>query len=320
MKKLRIQAFFDNSKGHQKQTQAIIKALQKMVPVEIFETVVPKPSFMNRIANLFQLVIPFLSSGTNRTGKRPDLIIGTGSNCHLPMLIAAKSYPTAKTVTCMTPEKVLLPRFDLCFVPYHDLVKEKGNIFRTFGPPCPVEDQHRHRPGQGLILIGGINPKSHFWQTSKVVDQIKKIIADDSMRWIISSSPRTPEETIEAVKKIYTEIKHVEFFLSKDTPEGWVEEQYNTSKIAWVTADSISMVYEALSAGCMVGILPVEWKKAINKFQRSLSRLQSEKLVVYYDDWLKGTCLPGAGKTFNEAERCAHEILRRCWPDRPTKV
>ena len=105
------------------------------------------------------------------------------------------------------------------------------------------------------------------------------------------------------------------FFRAEDTPPGWIEEQYHENSLAWVTADSVSMVYEALSAGCRVGILPVRWKRGSNKFQRSLSFLAERKLVRFYDG--ASTELPHAGEkpAFNEALRCAAEILSRWWPE-----
>ena len=84
-----------------------------------------------------------------------------------------------------------------------------------------------------------------------------------------------------------------------------------------MTADSISMVYEALTAGCSVGILPVEWLQRDNKFQQSLDILHEKKMIVYFDEWQTNArmTIPSA-EPLKEATRCASEILRRWWPDR----
>ena len=112
-------------------------------------------------------------------------------------------------------------------------------------------------------------------------------------------------------------MEQVKFFRSEDTPKGWIEEQYALNKTVWVTADSISMVYEALNGGCSVGILPVEWLKQDNKFVRSLAMLREKKMIVEFDDWQTGNQLPEPpAETFHEAWRCAREILRRWWPER----
>ena len=104
------------------------------------------------------------------------------------------------------------------------------------------------------------------------------------------------------------------FFDFKDTPRGWVEDQYAKSGVAWVTADSVSMIYEALTAGCRVGILPVPWKNARNKFQRSIDFLLLKGLVKVYSPAESTSLLSMAEQNFNEADRCAEEILRKIQP------
>jgi hypothetical protein len=109
----------------------------------------------------------------------------------------------------------------------------------------------------------------------------------------------------------------VSFFRSADTPAGWVEEQYALNRTVWVTADSISMVYEALTAGCSVGVLQVEWLRQDNKFNKSLQFLTEKEMIVDFDAWQEGASMPTLkDKQLNESLRCAREILRRWWPDR----
>jgi hypothetical protein len=76
------------------------------------------------------------------------------------------------------------------------------------------------------------------------------------------------------------------------------------------------MVYEALGAGCRVGILPVQWKKPNNKFQKSIDYLERRKMVATYAHWLHDTGEALQPAVLDEALRCAEEILRRWWPDR----
>jgi uncharacterized protein len=73
----------------------------------------------------------------------------------------------------------------------------------------------------------------------------------------------------------------------------------------------MSMVYEALSAGCHVGILPVVWKRKNNKFSRSEMYLLEHGLVVSFQDWREGTAQWKLHEPLNEAGRCAEEIMRK---------
>jgi hypothetical protein len=76
------------------------------------------------------------------------------------------------------------------------------------------------------------------------------------------------------------------------------------------------MVYEALTAGCRVGILPVRWRRKENKFQKSLDFLITNNYVTIYDTWLTAGHFTATGVRLDEASRCAQELLRRWWPIR----
>jgi mitochondrial fission protein ELM1 len=168
--------------------------------------------------------------------------------------------------------------------------------------------------------VGGRDEKSHFWETEKTITHIRKLIDNTpEVSWTISSSPRTPEDTIQKLSALGNEKQNVSFFRSQETPPGWVESAYGKHDVVWVTADSISMIYEALSAGCRVGILPVRWKHPDNKFQRSIDTLvQNGFAVVATPDRLD--CSPPKPPSLDEASRCAREILERWWPRRQNKI
>ena len=106
------------------------------------------------------------------------------------------------------------------------------------------------------------------------------------------------------------------FFEARDTGPGWIEEQYNQADMCWVTADSVSMTYEALSAGCRVGIVPVTWKNPSSKIARGLARLLDENWVISFDDYFNNSRTWQNHQALDEAGRAAREILRRWWPDR----
>ncbi len=97
--------------------------------------------------------------------------------------------------------------------------------------------------------------------------------------------------------------------------QGWVEKQYSLNKSVWVTGDSISMVYEALSAGCSVGIIPVDWNREANKFRYSLDYLVRSKRVITLEQYLDGEQFCKESPPLNEADRCAREIVKRWWPE-----
>ncbi|RLB94351.1 MAG: hypothetical protein DRH26_01430 [Deltaproteobacteria bacterium] len=313
LKTCKITAILDGSPGHEKQTEGIISALAKYVTVEITRLKIKK-TFLSDIVSWLKVLVGLC----RKTGKSEDVdfVMGTGTHTH-PHVIKMGNAGGAKKIICMFPAPFLTRLFDLCFVPNHDRPKSGKKIFLTVGPPNISENKHIHKPDIGLILIGGVDEKSHVWDSDKICDYIEQIVSSESvnLNWTISSSPRTPEEMDAKIRRFAAEKEHVSFFPFADTPKGWVEKRYDMSGIVWVTADSLSMVYEALTAGCTTGIIPVEWKQKVNKFAYSEQYLYDHKIAISYDNWKRNRDHINSGNGLNESDRCAREILRRWRPE-----
>jgi mitochondrial fission protein ELM1 len=203
----------------------------------------------------------------------------------------------------------------LCFVPEHDGRTEGGNIMLTVGAPTRSQNKRSHRKECGLILLGGVDPKSHHWQSRQVIKMVEKIVATDRQKsWTISSSPRTPQDTVVMLKQLSKQYDNSQFFDYKDTSAGWIEEQYDKNEVVWITADSISMIYEAITAGCRVGIFPMQWRNKKSKFKRNEDVLMAKRLVVPFNSNEEGYRTWGENRELNEAGRCAERILQQWLP------
>lgn len=311
-KGLRVIALLDGRPGHEKQTMGIIQALQERVPVQIVRIKVRKFSLIEALVQTFRLYLP-LGGLTNTQMCNGDLLIGTGSRTHLPMLLYKKKY-AIPAITCMTPPMHLRRRFDLCFVPEHDGMSEEKNIMLTVGAPNCSQNKRKHREDCGLILLGGVDTKSHHWESLQVVKMVEKIAKTDSQKvWTISSSPRTPQDTVSMIEQLSEKYGNIHFFDYRNTPPGWIEEQYDKNSVVWVTADSISMIYEAMTAGCSVGIFPMRWVRENGKFKRNETVLLEKKLVTPFSFWEEGNFPHREKIELNEAQRCADRILQKCW-------
>lgn len=307
---MNITVFLDGSPGHEKQSQAILQSLQEFEEVTIQEIKLEKTSFLDKVVGLIRLVL-FPDGGCRYDVESAQILLGTGTTTHIPMLSCKKKY-SLPAVVCMAPDFYLRKQFDLCFVPRHDGLTEQSHIFLTDGPPVLAPADLPEDESRGLILIGGIDSSSHYWESSQLVEYIEKITTEEhGKKWNVSSSPRTPGETCEKLKRLAEKTQNIEFFDYHETPQGWVEQQYAESSVVWVTVDSMSMVYEALTAGCRVGLLPLRWKNESNKFRKSMDLLVSRRLAVWYQDWEKGRGDWNLGQRFNEAKRCADEIRAR---------
>ncbi len=206
--------------------------------------------------------------------------------------------------------KPSLPKwlFDLCIIPEHDGAKTKANVIATKGVLNRVVPSENKQINKGMILVGG--PSTHYdWDEEVLISQIKDILAGMShIEWTITNSRRTPETTSLRLEKIQTEKVIYESHVSVDSD--WLPEQLADSSYAWVTADSVSMVYEALTAKNHVGLLSVP-EKTTSRVSQGVNKLVKEQYLKTFDQWQRHEELEVTRVIENESDRCANEITNK---------
>lgn len=204
---------------------------------------------------------------------KPDLIIAAGHSTHLSLLIAGLKL-NAFTSVIMKPSLPLC-FFDAVICPKHDNLKNSNRVFNTFGPINKIDQTQRNNTTLNktlnLILIGGLSKHFHFDETS-IIDQIKNIcLKNTDTQWIVSNSPRTPQ----TMNKALTQLEHanLHFHDYQQGKLGPLQDILLKTKFTWITPDSMSMIFESLSAGSKVGLIKCEPKnnKRIVKQIRYLS-------------------------------------------------
>ena len=307
---IRIAVLLDGKPGHEKQSKGILQAMQSMIEVDVIPIRVKRTGSFSLFMRSLRYFLPG-DRTADQSAVNADLVLGTGSRTHLPMLEIKKKYGIP-AITCMNPPLHLRAHFDLCLVPEHDGIPDEKNIMLTSGAPNSSINKGNHQSELGLILLGGVDLKSHRWDSERIQAMVRNIVRrDKNKQWTISSSPRTPEETVVALEMFARESDRVTFFNYKNTKTGWIEEQYDKNSVVWVTADSISMIYESLTAGCKVGIIPLQWKRKNSKFQRNEDLLVKKRFVVSYASWLDEGGMGLDNIELNEAQRCAEWILQK---------
>ena len=314
MQKIKIILFRDGRPGHEKQSRGVLNALKRYVDTDISEVMVAPQPLHKKCWIYFNYFMPLWVK--NNKFQDVDLIIGTGSSTHIPLL-SCKKQTNGRAVICMKPSLLISRLFDLCFVPMHDRPRKVANVFETIGPPNMSEVSSSHDPKKGLILIGGENSATKKWDNDQLLSNIKALIQRAEIeKWTISTSPRTPDGVDSMLSEMVRDKKGISYFSYKETEPGWIDQQYSVNKTVWVTGDSMSMVYEALSAGCNVGILPVDWKNKKNKYKYSSDYLKSRKLIITFNQWGEGDLAAWEEKNLlAEADNCAREIVKRWWPE-----
>jgi len=261
----------DEKRGHENQTQGLIAALSQHAKIkQVFI------STQKNKASWFDYLFARLPKEIEAR-PHPDLIIGTGSQTHSTLLAAGRA-TQAPTVVIMAPPHGMCPLFSRCIIPQHD-ARQGKNIIQTLGAMNLVRPAAK-KADSGLFLIGGPS-KHHNWNELALVEQIQQILqANPAAQWTLTTSRRTPHATCKQLLKMAS--PQLQVIPAAATPANWLPSQLANTEKAWVTEDSVSMIYEALSGGVKVGILPVPRKTQKSRIIRGLDHLIQNHYVLPY--------------------------------------
>ncbi len=286
MKKI-IYCITDGKIGHFRQSEGLAKALQQLKSNDYDIQTLPNFS-------LWQWLKSF--GGCTEKIETSSIVIGTGHRTHFSLLYYKWKY-RSKSIVIMKPS---LPKswFDYCIVPKHDGLLEQGNVLVTEGAMNALSLMPVNKENQILILIGGPSSACE-WQDEDIYEKLlqKLQFVDINTKIILSTSRRTPANFIRKLpQNILDKVELIDF---KDIDASWLPEQLLKSKEAWVTSESISMIYEALSAGCLVKTIDVIGLKG--KIAQNLESLTSTNKVnselVHFE-------------RLNESNRIAQQLLK----------
>ncbi|MGL4675938.1 MAG: ELM1/GtrOC1 family putative glycosyltransferase [Wohlfahrtiimonas sp.] len=286
MKKI-IYCITDGKIGHFRQSEGLAKALQQLKPNEYDIQTLSKFS-------LWQLLKSF--GGCAEKIQSKSVVIGAGHRAHFSLLYCKWKY-RSKSIVIMKPS---LPKswFDYCIVPRHDGLLEQGNVLVTEGAMNALSLMSVNKENQILILIGGPSSACE-WQDEDIYEKLlqKLQFVDINTKIILSTSRRTSADFIRKLpQNILDKVELIDF---KDIDASWLPEQLLKSKEAWVTSESISMIYEALSAGCLVKTIDVIGLKG--KIAQNLEHVVSDNKVNGSSTYFE---------RLNESHRIAQQLLK----------
>ena len=285
-------AFSDGKAGHENQTRGLVQALTDRIPLRCHWIRAPRAA---------RLIADFLCArfAPGRDLPDPDLLIGAGHGTH-PALLAARRARGGRAVVLMKPS---LPRswFDLCVIPEPDGVRGP-NVLVTRGALNALRPATRSEADSGLILIGG--PSSHYrWLDDDLMRQVEAVVARaPAMRWTLTTSRRTPPSTLARLRAIRA--ANLTLVPFEQTDAAWLPGRLLRAACAWVSEDSVSMVYEALTAGAATGLLQVP-RRGASRVARGVDRIIGDGLALSFARWQAGAALAPPAQPFNEAARIA---------------
>lgn len=289
----------DGKPGHEHQSLGLVNAMQQRIPVHVFDV----PVGHGGAGWLY------LAAGVWPAGKhlpKPDMIIGAGHATHGHMLAAKRTYG-GQTV-CMMQPSLPAEMFDVCLIPEHDRYRGFSSFIETRGvinhiQPTGTEEKDSK---QVLIMVGG--PSRHFhWDELGVIAQVYDLVHKHiEINFVLTTSRRTPASFVSAMKRV--RLTNLTIVPIADTGKDWVQTTLARVSTAWVTEDSVSMVYEALTAQVAVGLINLS-AKGKSRVSRGIEKLIDRQLVTRYDPYglYRQYMRPVLG--FNEASRCSDVLL-----------
>ena len=293
----------DGKPGHENQSLGLAEAIGRRVPCAIHRiSIAGKKGPLARVKAAIQASAGF---------PKPDLIIGSGHATHFALLWLARKH-RAKSIVLMRPS-LPMAWFGLCIVPAHDFTDggDRPNLIVTRGALNRVASPDATERNGRMILIGGPS-SSHGWSGETLLAALAEITAHG--HWQLTDSRRTPAGFVDEIRK---RLPAVEVFPHQETPPDWLTGKLATAAEVWVTEDSVSMIYEALSSGASVGLLPVPRKQSTSRVLRGLQLLIADGFLTPFAEREKSRRLKEPPAILREADRCAGEVISRIYPGKP---
>lgn len=296
---LKVLIISDGKPGHYNQSLGLAEAMQRQHSVQLtIEQCAPLSFGQNLrlrlgLASLEKLCPQALNA---------DFVIAAGHRCHFSLWALSRAVG-AKAVVLMQPS-LPLSCFDYCIVPEHDGLKSnRRNVIQSRGALNRVVYQGEEK-SQQFILLGG--PSKHYhWDEAGIVSQLQAVLLSNAETWKLVSSRRTPESSLALIAEALPQLTIVR---PDDVASDWLARQMPSVQRCWVSPDSVSMVYECLTAQAEVAVLALEpmlKQGEPSKQAKNIQQLSQQGLLANGAEGLTPT------EDFNEAERCARQLLSR---------
>ncbi len=313
----------DGKAGHVAQARGLFVALERAGQTihvrDIAVKDLPRLSlFVYAVSGGMLGQLPELLADALTQHGAPDLIVGIGHATHWTLILLKRCFPSSRSVVLMRPS-LPLAWFDYALMPAHDFSVPTPpmppKVFISQGVLNPLQNEHRHVTGQHLILLGGAS-KRFDWSDALMLDQLQsllqRLLADSVVTGIwLTTSRRTPSHFIETLRTALgmEASSRVHLCPVDETPRGWLFEQLQLAEVVWVTQDSGSMLFEALTAGCHVGVLAMQQIKTDTVTQATDVLLATRRFLpvsAYLAGEIFGPVVP-----VGEADRAAAWLLAR---------
>lgn len=301
----------DNKPGHYNQTEGLLLYLKDIFPnleVEYIDVEIKSKLsrkilrlLLNSFTSFFEKesslkYIPFFYKKFEVPKNKPDLIISTGGNVSNINAWFAKSYNCKNILNgALRGLKEELFTFITTVI---DL-GYKNQIILDVAPSL-ISEQMIENKTQEFILNNNINKNQEYYTLliggngsgynfdidfyNDLISFVKKISKKDNIRWLITTSRRTP---LEIEEKLFFELKdYSEYFVSYNKKEEKVMLPFlGLATKVFVTEESSSMISEAISSKKEVFTLGTKTANPDNNYQKILEKFENMKFIYRVNDF-----------------------------------
>ncbi|MFN9717770.1 MAG: mitochondrial fission ELM1 family protein [Planctomycetota bacterium] len=289
-----IWRLFDGRAGHENQVRGLSDAMARLYPCRNVDICIS--AAIRGCRSLLPGRMEFC-----RDFPKPDLLVAAGHGTHWPLIRLQRRFG-GRSVVIMRPG---LPSsfFDLCVVPAHDRWVQGPRVIVTEGALNRIRPEHHRRAECGAFLIGG--PSRHFqWSDTLVLSKISDVVTRSELPYILMTSQRTPSSFHVALREsgLHLRVRSADAVFGTSP-----NEVLSICREAWVSCDSVSMIYEAITSGCRVGLLELPAGRP-GRLSQNVDRLCQRGLATSWTSWRNGRPLVSQSH-FCEADRVAAMLL-----------
>lgn len=276
----------DGKPGHRNQAIALARHLN--LPFDAVDVHFRPRLFkaVSYVLDLFHLYSPGLFSLSSSRHEAYCALFAAGSESYY----AAKTIARARhlpVVAVMLPKGYRYGDFDLIVAPEHDRPPRLPNIRAVPVNPCWVEPAGLVQllPGERLVslVIGGSN-QVYDMDAAALREVIADILEKFQGYQIMAATSRRTSREVDEVLRTFPLTR---CFLYTEDPANPIPDFLVLSEYVFLTADSTSMISEAVSFGsACVEVIPLKHRRSPGKFARFTSRLEELGCLHMFDGTL----------------------------------
>lgn len=296
-KKLTVWIVLDRKAGHRSMTMGMLRSMRCEFSLTVFE--LQYRAWTRPLGRLLQRCWPhgisFVSCGITSSSdlsESPDLVIGSGGGVQWAVAALAKKHAVF-SVFIGSPRAIPISEYGMV-IHYDPALESSGVVLLPALPGLINRDiimiaskkfMESRAPLNHQIaccLIGG-NGAGYIWSEKDGIllgDRLNEVAAQTGLRWVITTSRRTPRKMESALRKRLSESAVYDACWAGEGDTRRVVAAYlGLAERVLVSEDSMSMVHEAMASGIPVSVFSSDQHRVDPKHENFLVKAEKGKWI-----------------------------------------